>query len=162
MEVYVYFNPTPGSERVIGVTIWRSFGSPTPVRAVIDSAREKYTIEPTSSGTSQQAFLAWRFDGRDRPMSEAAASRAGLLGSRAMGTSLPKTVNNTDGVGLDVDVVRDPHNQELAQSYSVSLYRGSDLFSFAPQAQAAYSAAEKARKEQELDKAKDSGTKIKM
>lgn len=160
-EVVVYFGPTPGSERVIAVSVWRSFTSPQSVKAVLDTARTKYAVEPTLASTSPHVYLAWRFDGRDRIMSEEAATRAHFL-DRAVGISLPPHFFNTNGVGIDVDVERDPHHEEISRGYSVSLYRASDLFNFADQAQAAYAAAEKKRKEQELEKANGTGAKIKM
>jgi hypothetical protein len=160
MEVAVYLSPVPGNERVIAVSLWRSFRDPPLVAAVVDSALKKFPNDPTMKVSDR---IAWRYDARGRIMSEAVARRSGALDAlagSAAGPSVPSSARQGDGLAIDVYVSHDPRNIQIAQAYSSSLYTGRGLFDFVQQGKSTYNAMLENKKEEDIEKAKVASSKI--
>lgn len=165
LEVAIYFSPTPGKERVIAVSLSGSFRNKPLAQTVLDRAVQKYSTEVTSkSGQDVTYEISWRFDGRNRLMSESTAMRSGLEQSRLGGSgfSLPPSVSSTNGIGLDFGVLRESQNKEIANGYWVRLFRESDLAQFTSQAKTFFRTLAEKQKQEQIDKAKQAGAGTKF
>ena len=165
MEVVVYLSPTPGTEHVIGVSLWRPFGKSPTVDSLLATAKNKYTFNVTSAyDDGANTYLSWRFNSQGQLFPETAVENPQFLprASANNGPALPVTISPREGVGLDFIVSRLPRNRELAGTYGVSLYRQSEVFAFTAQVRSAQAAVDAKRKQEEIDKANKTSSPIKF
>lgn len=165
--VTAYLGPEPGNHRVIAVSLWKSFKTPSTVDAVMDGALKKYPADLTAQQEeSTVKYGFWRFDSRGRVMSADTAKRQNLLNTRisAFGPAraLPAAVYEGLGVGIDLVINTDFKNQQIAKEFRISLYDEDALYKFTRQARAMYDAFHEKELKEETDKAKKSASPVKM
>lgn len=165
--VLVYFSPTPGQHRVIGVSLWRSFKTAATVDAVMDSALKKYPADFTAKADrGYEKTWSWRFDDRGRVMSEDTARRQSLLNSSIdsgeNGDGMPGTLYEGHGIGVDLAIGADYNNQQIAKEFRVSLYNEDALYKFIGEAKALYDAFHEKQLRDETEKARKAEAPVKM
>jgi hypothetical protein len=168
LEVAVYFSPTPGKEHVIAVSLWSSLGNSPLVESVTASALRKYgpgytALRENSSGDGEGKTFSWRFgqEGKLYPESSDGKSNFERANPDFNGFGM-RMFSPRNGVGLDFNIRARPDNPRLASFYSVALFNEKELVAFSAQENGAIQAIISKQKQEELDKAKESGAQIKF
>lgn len=173
-EVIVYVSPTPGSERVIAVSLWKRFRNRPPVASVVESAQRKYPRDFTATTPPGDLYLErnWRFDARGRVVSRNVAEQLHLLESKtnslAVGLAgspegfLPRGISASEGVGINLCVKGTLENHAIADEFMLTLFNASDLAKSPDQARSYYKTMHDKLQKEEVDKAKNGTSPIKM
>jgi hypothetical protein len=178
LEVTVFFSPTPGSEHVIGVSLWSAFGQSPLVQTVKENALQKYgpeysasflRIEGASNGSSR--YITWRYDSKGKLITSyrdiayydgtfhdsnrnritgAAEQLTFALRGSDRNTPILDSINRLNGVGLDFIIEENQFNRQLALSYSVALFNEKELYAFTKQQYDSLMAMQDMRKNRKL------------
>jgi len=165
LEVAVYFSPTPGQEHVIAVSLWSSLSSPPLVEAIKANAFKKYgTAYSALIGGSNggNTTISWRFDRDGKLYPEATVGKENFErahpGPNRFGMNAFSGLN---GVGLDFEI-HPTQNPNLAGFYSVALFNEKEIFAWSSQLNSASKVIIDKWKQDEIDKAKQSGAQVKF
>jgi hypothetical protein len=160
--VKVWFARIPGQERVIAVQRAKTFyKEPKPaIAALKDGVLAKYGKDQFTYDTSEgwTETISWIFDGRRRLISaeSARSKRIGNIGG------LPRLVNAGDGITLNVVFTGNNRNNQIAESFLVTLADGDGLFKSVDQSKAAYAALKARANALELEKASKTQSQTKF
>jgi len=165
LEVAVYFSPTPGKEHVIAVSLWSSLSSPPLVEAIKANAFKKYGTAYSSlisASNGGNTTISWRFDRDGKLYPEAAVGKEDFQkahpGPSGFGMN---AFSNLNRVGLDFEI-HTTGNPNLAGSYAVALFNEKEMFAWSSQLNSASKVIIDKWKQEELDKAKQSGAQVKF
>jgi hypothetical protein len=139
--VNVYFSPDPGSHKVVAVTLWKYLKPQLLVDAVVNQVLKKYPSETTDKrtfeGPSPRMRWVWLFDGRGRLRSLEAAGRLSLhslenpsnccVTETRFAPWFGQPIMPSGGVDLEVSVLPDRGNAQVARAYQISLYDTREL-----------------------------------
>jgi hypothetical protein len=168
LEVAVYFSPTPGKEHVIAVSLWSSLANSPLVETLAASALRKYgpeysALRESSSGDGAAKTFSWRFGQEGKLYPEASEGKSNFERANPDFNGFGmRMFSPRNGVGLDFNIRARPDNPQLARFYSVALFNEKEIVAFGAQENAAIQEMVTKQKQEEVDKAKESGAQIKF
>ena len=160
--IRVAFSRVPGQEKVIAVQREKIFHK-EPLPAIATLKAGIFGKYPQTEITYQFKYgfsdtTGWLFDARKRILNAAAFKGKNM---RPFG-GLPGTVKAGDGYGLNAIFVSDNHNNQIAQSFSVTLFDSSALYNSVAQAKAAFDQLRGKANAKQVDDAAKAGTATKF